>query len=650
VKTPLGPDALLLVSFSGREEISRLFEYALELIAPNHAEIPFDKVLSQKITVSIELPDGQKKHFNGIARRFSQGRQDELFTYYRMEIVPQFWLLTKTAQSRIFQQMSVPDILKQVLKDQDVAYEIQGTFQPREYCVQYRETDFAFASRLMEEEGIYYFYKHTLDGHKMVVANTPQSNPDIAPATLTYQEMTGGKQSEDRVIAWEKHQEMRSGKVTLWDHCFELPNKHLEAEKPTLDLVKAGRIEHKLKLGNDALELYDYPGEYAKRFDGINKSGGEQPSNLQKIFEDNIRTVGIRMQEEAYPAVVVHGASDCRQLSTGHKFTLQYHFNADGKYLLTAIQHTASLSAHYRAGELGKFEYNNLFSCIPADMVFRPSRVTLKPRVEGSQTAVVVGPAGEEIFTDKYSRVKVQFHWDRTGKNDASSSCWVRVATSWAGKQWGVIHIPRIGQEVVVDFLEGDPDRPIIVGSVYNAEMLPPNALPANRTQSGIKSRSSPSGGPANFNEFRFEDKKGGELVFLHAEKDSTFETEHDRTETVGNDEKVTVTNNRTREVGKDETITIKGKQTEKVSLERAVDIGTTDSLKVGQSLTIEAGTQITIKTGASKIVMKSDGTIEIAGLSITINGTKDITNKGVLITSEASGIHTIKGSLVKIN
>jgi len=283
-------------------------------------------------------------------------------------------------------------------------------------------------------------------------------------------------------------------------------------------------------------------------------------------------------------------------------------------------------------------------------MPYRPLRIIPAPRVDGCQTGVVVGPPGEEIFTDKYGRVKVQFHWDRTGKNNAESSCWLRVSTPWAGKQWGMIHIPRVGQEVVVDFLEGDPDRPIIVGSVYNAEMMPPYTLPGNKTQSGIKSRSSISGGPENFNEFRFEDKKGSEQLFVHAEKDSRLETEHDRSEWVGHDEEVKVDNNRTRNVGKNETVKIGENQTETVGKNRAVDVGTNDSLKVGKVLKVEAGDEITLVTGASKIVMKKDGTIEISGVSITVDGKKSVDNKAVLITSEASGIHTIKGSLVKIN
>jgi type VI secretion system secreted protein VgrG len=621
-------------------------------MAVSYTEIPFDKLLGQKATVTLELPKGEKRFFNGTVNRISQSHKDETMTHYRMEIVPVFWFLTKRVQSRIFQQKTLPDILKEVLKGLDVSYQIQGTFAPREICVQYRESDFNFASRLMEEEGIFYFFKHTDGRHEMVLANTPQSNPDLShQPNLIFEEIAGGNRKEDRVHSWERVQELRSGKITLWDHSFELPHKHLEAEKPILESVKAGKVEHKLKLAdNDKLEIYDYPGGYAKRFDGVNKSGGDQAAQLQKVFQDNSRTVGIRMQEEAAPSVALHALSNCRQLSSGHKFILERHFNADGKYLITLIGHSASLNSQFLSGGVDEFSYSNTFTSIPADIPFRPLRVTPRPRIDGCQTAVVVGPAGEEIFTDKYGRVKVQFHWDRSGKNDADSSCWVRVATPWAGKQWGMIHIPRVGQEVVIDFLEGDPDRPVIVGSVYNAEMMPPYTLPANRTQSGIKSRSSASGGPDNFNELRFEDKKGSEQLFVHAEKDSTFETEHDRSEWVGHDETVKVDNNRTRNVGADEKITIGSNQTESVSKERKIDVGTDDTLKVGKKILIDAGDEITIQTGASKIVMKKDGTIEISGVQITVKGSATLENKAPMITSEASGIHTIKGSLVKIN
>ena len=490
IDTPLPKDTVLLKGLSGREGVSQLFGFEFDLLADNRVDVAFDKLLGQKVTAHLALQKG-KRHFNGRCVRISQGERDareKTFTSYRMQIVPDFWMLTRKAQSRIFQQMSVPDILKKVLVGFDVAYEIQGTFHPRDFCVQYRETDFNFACRLMEEEGIYYFFKHEDGTHTMVVANTPQSHSDVpGPTQIIYEDVAGGFREEDRIYDWEKVQEWRSGKYTLWDHTFELPHKHLETEKLIQETVTVGKVSHKLKVsGNDKFEIYDWPGQYAQRFDGVNPGGGDRPGDLQHIFEDNKRTVEIRMQEEALGSLVIRGRSNCRHFMAGHKFSLIRHFSGEGgPYVLTSVLHSAR-GGDFRDGNTEEFQYRNEFTCIPQALPFRPPRVTPKPVVHGTQSAVVVGPKGEEIFTDKYGRVKVQFHWDREGKHDTDSSCWIRVATASAGRMWGSIHIPRIGQEVTVDFLEGDPDQPIIVGSIYNADMMPP-------TSSRISRQSAPS-------------------------------------------------------------------------------------------------------------------------------------------------------------
>jgi type VI secretion system secreted protein VgrG len=546
VSTNLGKDALLLVGLLGHESISQLFNFQLDVLAENTTDVAFDKLLGQKVIATLLLASGKRRYFSGLCNRVTQGMRDPDFTGYRLEIVPQFWLLSRRAQSRIFQHITVPDILKKVLAGLDVRYEIQGTFQPRDYCVQYRETDFNFASRLMEEEGIYYFFKHSADGHQMVLANTPQSHPEMPEQSqLIFEETYGGGRPEDRVLAWHKSQELRSGKYTLWDHCFELPYKHLEADRTIADSIQAGTVNHKLRVGqNDRLEIYDYPGEYAQRFDGITAGGGEQPAELQKIFQDNKRTVALRMQQETVPGLVIRGTSTCRQLVSGHKFTLTRHFNADGPYVVTGIQHEAQTSsADYRSNGQAAMEYrySNSFTCIPFAQPFVPARTTPKPFVQGTQTAEVVGPADEEIFTDKYGRVKVQFHWDRQGKHDADSSCWVRVTQPWAGKRWGASFWPRIGQEVIVDFLEGDPDRPIITGTVYNADQMPPylgDGLDSKHKNdnklSGIKSNTTPGG--VGFNEWRFDDTKGKEQIFMHAERNMDVRVKHDNMERIVHD------------------------------------------------------------------------------------------------------------------
>jgi type VI secretion system secreted protein VgrG len=689
VVTPLGQDVLLVAGLTVQEAISQLFSFHLDLLAENETDIAFDKLLGQPITIRLGFPQDKNRYFNGICNRVSQGHRDQTFTSYRMEVVPRFWLLTRRAQSRIFQHISVPDILKKVLSDLDVSFEIQGTFQPRDFCVQYRETDFNFASRLMEEEGIYYFFKHTANGHKMIVANTPASHPDMPEGSeIVYEELRGGTREDMRILQWEKVQDLRSGKYTLWDHCFELPHKHLEAQEPILPNVEAGRVNHKLQVGgNDKLELYDYPGGYAQRFDGIDKGGGEQPSELQKIFQDNKRTAKIRMQQEALPSLVIEGGSNCRNFVCGHKFTLKRHFNADGNYLLTSISHSLRLAGDYRSGQI-EFDYRNSFTCIPFVVPFRPPRLTPKPVVQGTQTAVVVGPLGEEIFTDKYGRVKVQFHWDREGKNDADSSCWVRVAQAWAGKRWGASFWPRIGQEAIVDFLEGDPDQPIIVGSVYNADQMPPylgqgpdSKHKNDNKLTGVKSNTTKGG--VGFNEWRFDDTKGKEQIFVHAERNMDMRVKNDSMERIINnrhlivgaekdgsksgdqrekvyqDKHLTVDRNHSEHIGKnmellidaDQDIAIKGSkaehitgdhdfhvdknQKENIDMDRSLTVGMNQSQKVGMNHAFEAGMSIHLKAGMTCVIE--------AGLQLTIKV------GGNFIDINPAGVF-IQGTMVMIN
>jgi len=654
INTPLGPDVLLLAGLSGQEAISSLFQFHLDLLAENRRQINFDDLLGKKVSIELMLPDERARYFNGYLNSFSQGARDQRFTRYRAEMVPQFWFLTRIAQSRIFQHISVPDILKKVLQGVDVAFELQGTYQPRDYCVQYRESDFNFASRLMEEEGIYYFFKHTADSHKMVIADTPQSHTDLGK--IPYEELGGGTRSEERIHRWEKMQDLRSGKYTLWDHCFELPGKHLEAEKTVIDSVSAGTVTHKLKVGgNDKLEIYDYPGGYAQRFDGVDAGGGDSASELQKIFDDNRRTVGIRMQQETVPALVINGASDCRHLVSGHKFTLANHFNANGTYVLTSISHVAQEGVGTGGqASAGDSHYSNVFTCIPFALPFRPLCSTPEPVVYGTHTATVVGPAGEEIFTDKYSRVKVQFHWDRQGKNDADSSCWVRVGTPWAGQNWGIIHIPRIGQEVIVDFLEGDPDQPIIVGSVYNADQMPPYKLPDNKTQSGIKSRSSLHGGTDDFNELRLEDKKGSEEIYFHAQKDFNRVVENDDDLKVGHDQTIEIKNNRTETVKEgNEKVTIEqGNRDVKISMGNEtlkISMGNQQTnIDLGKSET-EAMQSIELIVGQSSVKLDQMG-VTIKGMMITIEGQIQVQMKGLMTQIEGTAMLQEQGGIIMIN
>jgi type VI secretion system secreted protein VgrG len=673
VTTPLGKDVLLMVGFTGREGISQLFDFQLDLVAENQTDISFDKVLGQKVAIGLKLPGDKERHFSGICSRLSQGHRDETFTHYRMEVVPQLWLLTRRMQSRIFQHLSVPDILKKVLEGLDVSYEIMGTFHPRDFCVQYRETDFDFASRLMEEEGIYYFFKHTADGHKMVVANTPQSHPDLPENKVIYEEAKGGIREEMRIHTWEKTQELRSGKYTLWDHCFELPHKHLEAEKTILDSVPVGAVTHKLKVGNnDKLEIYDYPGAYAQRFDGIDKGGAPKPADLQKIFEDNKRTVEIRMQQEALPSLKIQGAGNCRQFMAGHKFTLERHFNGDGQYVLTTVEHTGSLSVDYRSGEGGEFVYENKFTCIPVALPFRPPLVTEKPVVEGPQTAVVVGPPGEIIFCDKYGRIKVQFHWDRHGKNDADSSCWIRVSNNWGGAGWGGMFLPHVGHEVIVDFEEGDPDRPLITGRVYNAQCMPPMELPKHKTCSAIRDH----GG----NEIICEGHGKVQQIAIFSPHSNTklvmgnksnpppgfaLSTDANETKSVGINQLFSIGSNSTGKVGANrkmsvggseklvvmgsQTETIAGKSTLAVGGKRREGIGGAHSIANPKMTTTTAG-KYTVTAG-SKLTESSPKVNLLAGSKFLANsgGKMDVKASGKLNQQSGADMNVKSGAALKM-
>jgi type VI secretion system secreted protein VgrG len=395
------------------------------------------------------------------------------------------------------------------------------------------------------------------------------------------------------------------------------------------------------------------------------------------------------MDEETTPAIVIRAKSNVKHLVSGYKFTLQRHFNADGDYVITSVRHQASLAADYRSGKEELLTYENDVTCIPAALPYRPRRKTPKPVVQGSQTAVVVGPSGEEIFTDKYGRVKVQFHWDREGKNDENSSCWIRVGTSWAGRQWGAIRIPRIGHEVIVDFLEGDPDQPIVVGSVYNADMMPPYELPENKTQSGVKSRSSLGGGPKNFNEIRFEDKKGKEEFYQHAERNLTTVVEHDEGRSVGGDRGTGIGGNDSREVGKNDTHEIKGYQTVHVkgfqrtnidgfhemtvgqhrkttiTSDDTANVGGTEEHNVTKVFQVNADTiflvaknQIQMNVGGSfvnilngEVDVTTGGTVKVNGKTVTVHADGTATLEGAgTVDVKSNGPVNVNGSVVKLN
>ena len=637
IYTPLGKDFLLLNRLSATEGLSKLFTFEVELLHEenepgfNPTVVEATSIIGKAVTIKIDQRDGTVRELTGIVNRFSQGNRDVRFSYYYATIVPHVWILTQKSQSRIFQNLSVPDILKQVFTGFDVSWQIQGVTNKRNYCVQYRETDFDFACRLMEEEGIYYCFEHSDGKHKMVVANTPQSHQNCPSKNRIPYFLDVTRQYEDFVTSinrWQTDYQLQTGKVTFWDHNFQLPTKKLDHQQTSMFSVG----------DNQKLELYDFPGGYARKYDGISSSGGEQSSELAQVDTDKQGSVKIMMQSLDAQYKVISGAGDCSAMTSGYRFELFNHpnNNSNGQYVITSITHEAEQNPTYVSNNQAENPYSNAFACIAHGNnapPFRPPQKTPKPIVHGSQTAFVVGPVGEEIFTDKYGRVKVQLHWDRDGQVNANSSCWVRVAQTWAGNKWGTMFIPRIGMEVIVNFLEGDPDQPIITGCVYNPQTMPPYTLPDEKTKSTIKSNSSKGGG--GFNEFRFEDKKGSEQIFIHAEKNQDIRVKNDAMETILHDRHLIIENEQFEKIKKDKHLKVMGDHNEKVDgsisthagvdfeekagTKFAVEAGTEIHLKSGTSMTLETGTSLTLKVGGNFININSSG-IYIKGTMVFIN------------------------------
>jgi type VI secretion system secreted protein VgrG len=623
VTSPSAAGALLFERMSCSERLSEPYHFDVSVVS-ERGDVGADLLLGQPVTVKVMLPGGKgARPFNGLVTRFVRTGEQTLgqtqtarqLYRYQLRLQPWLWFLSRTADCRIFQNQTVKDIFEAVVKGHgfsDYKLQLTGEYQPMDYCVQYRETDLNFLSRLLEAAGIFYFFEHQDGKHIMVLADDGSAFKTAAGYDkVPFVKAQSGRTTTDSIDSWSVEQVVQPGVFATTDYNFETPNQSL------LQSVSRSR-----PYAHSGFEVFDFPAE---------------PPVLQGTAVGHVAKLRLDEAQAAYERY--HGASsDCCGLRTGAKFKLTGHpqdsFNTPD-YAIVGTEHTI-MSNQYASGG-GDHGMTVAIEAIDAKTRFRPARITPKPSIQGAQTAVVVGLSGEEIYTDKYGRVKVQFPWDRYGKQDENSSCWMRVAQVWAGKNWGAMHIPRIGQEVLVSFLEGDPDRPIITGRVYNAALMPPYALPANKTQSGIISRSSLNGSTDNFNEIRFEDKKGGELLNVQAEKDfnslvkndETTEVKHDRTDKVGNNETVTIE--------KDQSTTINGQETRKVAKDRTTNIDGTEKLTVGKDQKIDVGAkfelvaadEISLTTGQSSLVMKKDGTIELKGMTITVEGTQSVTVKG---------------------
>jgi type VI secretion system secreted protein VgrG len=642
IQAPAAAGDLLFEQASCIERCNEPYTFQVTVLSEKQ-DLQADKVLGEPVTLLIELPGQQVRPMHGLVSRFVQtgeqifsGERERKPLYrYQLRLQPWFWFLTRAADCRIFQKKSVPDIFEAVCKEHgfhDYKLTLNATYQPRDYCVQYRETDFNFLSRLLEEVGIHYFFDHHEDRHVMVLADGPDAHQPAAAFDKVEMRPDGAARATEGMLeSWWVEHSVQSGAYATTDYNFETPS---------LSLLKSA-LKSRTYAKSD-LELFDYPASP----DVLNADGVTKVAN-------------VRLQEVQAGYERFHGSSaHCAGLRNGAKFELQKHPNKslNKAYIIIGTTHTFTAN-QYTAGGDNSYSAAVAVEAIDSKAPYRPVRSTPKPVIQGTQTAVVVGQKGNEIDTDKYGRVKVQFRWDREGKLDENSSCWVRVAQVWAGKSWGALHIPRVGQEVLVSFLEGDPDQPIITGRVYNAEFMPPYALPDNRTQSGIMSRSSPNGAAANCNEIRFEDKKGEELLTFHAEKDLTTEVEHDQTVKVGNDTTITIDHDRTATVKNDETCTVNGNRTAKVdknenltvTQDQTSDVKQNQTLKVGQTYKLTAGQEIHLEVGQAKLVMKADGTIELSGLDIKIDGSSSIKQSGGMKIELSTTQYKLAGTVVQV-
>jgi type VI secretion system secreted protein VgrG len=634
-------DSLTFRSMVAQEEVSRLFE--IQVVAEAEAnDVAADDLLGTLAAVSVQVSDGDKRWFNGVVASFGiAGMHSGGFTYH-LTLRPWLWLATRAANVRIFQAKTAPEIIKEVLGAYTgtVVDELNGSYVARDYCVQYRETDFNFVSRLMEEEGIFYFFKHSQSQHQLVLADAASSHqPFEGFATIEYDEEVDQSAARPGLRQWRMQHEIQPGKITLRDYNFETPGSDLTATASS-----SGRNH-----AEAAREVYDYPGLYSVAGDGTTRAG-------------------VRLGEAESRFARFSGEGNTPGLVAGAKFTLADHPRLDQNidYVVLAT-HTVVELAPYKTGTEATTRVTCRVQAQKYAEPFRPDRSTRKPAVAGPQTAVVVGDGDAgDIFTDEHARVKVQFHWDRIGAKNAESSCWVRVATPWAGNGWGMLSLPRLGQEVVVDFLEGDPDQPLITGRVYNAEQKPPYVLPDNATVSTIKSRSK-QGGTADFNELRFEDKAGDEYVLLHAQKDRLEFVENTLKSEIKAEEHRTVKKDRKEKVEGEYHLTVVKGVKQKLQDKLSLDVTGNILIKGGGIYSLKTAEDITAQSGAA-ISMKSTGDLHLkiganigadaaqnvhikGGMNIVIEGGVQVSIKagGSSIVLGPDGV-SITGAMVKVN
>jgi len=618
IATKLGADVLLLESVSGREELGRLFEYEVTVVS-ERATIKPDDILGTNVTLSFETPQAAApRYLNGFVTQFSEQGAVHTTAFksgvgygYRAHVHPWLWFATRRSDCRIFNNMSVPDIVKKVLGmyGGQILDKLSGKYEPWKYCVQYRETDFNFVSRLMEQEGIYYYFVHENGKHQLALADSPSAHT-AHPKFGSFKFHQVGPQEvtdHDYINHWSAVTSIHSGKFLHKDYDF------FKARS-----VEGAAVNPRSHTFGD-LEIYDYPSE------GLDTSGDKEIKDRTATY------AGIRMEELQSQYRVLNGAGNARGLETGRRFKLTDHpdKNHNAEYLVVSTAISASVNEYASGGVAGGgAEYRVSFSAVKSDQTFRAQRLTPKPAVQGAQTALVVGSG--EIDTDEFGRVKIQFHWDRAG-----GTCWARVAQSIAGNKWGAFFIPRVGHEVIVEFLEGDPDHPIVTGVVYSGVAKPPYDLPGEKTKSTIKTNSSEGGG--GYNELRFEDKKGSEQIFMHGEKQLDLRIKKDRLSWIGQDTHLVVKQHRFEKIEKDHHLKIQGDRNEQVQGKFSLKVDQALEAKIGQKTAIVSGTEIHLKAGTSIIIeaatqisLKVGGNfVNISPAGVDIQGTLTKINSG---------------------
>ncbi|MEC9997297.1 type VI secretion system tip protein TssI/VgrG [Escherichia coli] len=592
------PDGMLLfASLGGTETVGELFTYSIKLKTPDilnlgyvspAANLQLKPMVGKDLCVHIELDGGGKRYISGLVTAARVAGHQGRSVVYELRLEPWLKILTHTSDYKAFQNKNVVDILDEVLDEYPwpVEKRLVENYPTRAWQVQYGETDFAFIQRLMQEWGIYWWFEHSENSHTLVLADAINVHKACADSPLVCYYQKGLKLDKEFIHTITANESLRSGQWVLNDFDFMKPRSLLKST-----------VANPRETGLAEYEHYEWPGDY------FTKSEGEMLTR-------------IRMEEQRSPGSRVQGSGNIRTLMTGFTFTLENYPTAEVNREYLLVQTTLFIQDNAQhSGQEPHFSYSTSFELHPTSEVYRPQRTLRKPHTKGPQSAIVTGPAGQEIWTDKYGRVKVQFGWDRYGKNDENSSCWVRVSYPWAGKGFGGIQIPRIGQEVLVDFKNGDPDLPIIVGRTYNQDTMPPWGLPGAATQSGFYSHTI-GGGPTNANALRFEDKPGGEEVWLHAEKDQRIE--------VNNNESHWVGNNRLKVIDKTETAIIGEERSLTVQMDDTSLAGQNKTIQAVQNLRLAAGDSIILSCGKTILQMTSDGIFNITCKNFNITATEN--------------------------